>query len=40
MIHCMDYIAYMATEGGDLSIRRSVDGTTTLRGDLVLASKE
>jgi hypothetical protein len=42
IIHCLDNIAYMARseEGGDLPIRRFVDGTYHIEGDLVLVSKE
>jgi hypothetical protein len=42
VVHCMDNIAYMARseEGGDLPIRRFVDNTYHIEGDLVLVSKE
>jgi uncharacterized membrane protein YgcG len=42
VVHCLDNIAYMARseEGGDLPIRRFVDNTYHIEGDLVLVSKE
>jgi hypothetical protein len=42
IVHCLDNIAYMARseEGGDLPIRRFVDGSYHIEGDLVFVSKE
>jgi hypothetical protein len=42
IVHCLDNIAYMARseEGGDLPVRRFVDNSYHIKGDLVLVSKE
>ncbi len=42
IVHCLDIIAYMvrSEEGGGLPIRRFVDGSYHIEGDLVPVSKE